>query len=265
MDGPGSRIAELVGTRGWLGGEAPPEFVETVLEDLRAQNAEDAPEAAVLERSVKRCYARWLYAGTGAEKLEERGRAYQELERYLFASARYLLRDAEEMRDATQRALTRVMEERGNCRDEASFLGWCQQVLVNDVRDMRRRAVKKETLAEGERYVKREILMGDLAPEREDVYDAPPLPGLREDGDPVAEEALRNPMFEALLYALRKCLEKERRVRVIVELFLNGKALLQVAQELGLSARNAQVIKQRALETLRECDDMKRLNADWTA
>jgi RNA polymerase sigma factor (sigma-70 family) len=158
-----------------------------------------------------------------------------------------------------------VLEGRDGCRDEASFLGWCKQVLVNDIRDMHRRQTFKSGSGDRESARTRELYIEELDSVPEDAYETPGEERRRDESSGVPEQALREPMLRALVWALQECLEKERRVRVIVELFLNSKPLAQVAEELGISARNTQIIKQRALERLRECPEMKELYADWTA
>lgn len=72
-------------------------------------------------------------------------------------------------------------------------------------------------------------------------------------------------MLEIFLETLRRCLKKEIRVRVLVELYFNDKSFVELAQELALSAVNIQVIKSRALQSLRECVEMKQLYATWHA
>ena len=50
-----------------------------------------------------------------------------------------------------------------------------------------------------------------------------------------------------------------------MEIFLNEKTVPELARELSESAVKLQMIKYRALETLRDCAEMKAVFQDWDA
>lgn len=247
----------------WQLAVPPEEFFQAVVWELRLKHSDPALiTAEKVERVVKRCYSRVLYRATGAAGTPEQARGYHELRVYLAACARHLLYDEQAEADTAQQAIANIIARHADCADADAFLGWCRQIAVNVVRDRHRRRVHAYKIGNDVNYLPRQVSFEEWGGEAE--------PGLRT-GDVAGEtgrilyDALRGPMYEALLKALWDCLEKASKVRVIVEIFLHGKSVPELARELSESALKIQMTKYRALETLRECKEMKKVFQDWDA
>lgn len=55
--------------------------------------------------------------------------------------------------------------------------------------------------------------------------------------------------------AIRRCLRSKRQQAVIIGLFLDLKGFKEVADTLGTTPQNVSVLKSRALERLRKCEE----------
>jgi len=261
-------ISQELAKHAWRLAEPQDEFCAAVRNELRALGSELAKaQPEQVTRSVKRCYARVLHTACGARDAKAYPRAYSELHAYLLAHARYLIPEQPEIaQDLTQQALIEILEHYGDCKHADRFLGWCKQILVNQHLARLRKQVRTHKTTKGKQYAKREISLEELTENAE----GEPEPRLTARElfarlDDVTQKTLREPMLEALAQTLRECLKKERRVRVIIELFFYDKTFSQLAQELGLTALNIQVIKSRALELLRQCLAMQQWRTDWYA
>jgi len=259
-------IARELSKRDWRLAEPCGEFAAAVGSELRAQGHDPAhAEAILIARMVTRCYSRVLYLACG-EKSAARERAYVELKAFLFAHARHLLpKEGEAAQDLTQKALLEILKHYADCKDGDAFLGWCKQILVHAHLDRLRKLSRTHKTPHGKQYTKRVLSLDAIAEQAE--ADEPRV--MTQDAlaqvQNVVGAALRAPMLEIFLETLRRCLKKELRVRVLLELYFNDKSFAELAQELALSAVNIQVIKSRALQSLRECVEMKQLYATWYA
>lgn len=260
-------ITQELAKHDWRLAEPLDEFCAVVQNELRALDAELAniqPEQVA--RIVTRCYTGVLHTACGARGADAYARAYAEVRAYLLAHARYLVPEQPEAaQDITQRALIEILEHYGECKDAERFLGWCKQILVRQHLTRLRQQVRTHKASAGPQYTKRETSLEELTEKEEEEGPRLTAHELFARIDEVTEKALREPMLETLLQTLRECLKKERRVRILVELFFHDKTFSQLAQELNLSALNVQVIKSRALELLRQCSAMQQWRADWYA
>ncbi len=250
--------ARVMGERGWNLVDPAGDFLQSIVDALRARYSEPetAPEAAI-ERAVVRQYCAVLHAACQAQDRARQQRAFDEVRNYLYPHAVYRLHNAETAHDAVQQALAKVWQKLGSCKDPGSFLGWADQVLLNVIRDLYREYYETRLTDRGAEYVPREIGLEQVSKQEErDVLT------LDASQNPVAL-ALGAPMRDALIATLRECLENERHVVIIVELFLNDKSFAEVGAALRASPLNVQVMKSRALARLRECPELRQLYREW--
>lgn len=248
--------------RGWtlVSTEA---LLPRVLEELRARFGEPAAILpATIQRATVRCYARVLFDSCGQDATQKQHRAFEELWDYLYPRAVYRLHDAHAAQDATQQTLVKIFQKRAMCRDAGNFLRWSEQILVREIIERFREQYERRLTERGIEYVPHEIGFEDLG---ENVNGESNQSGeiLADPKQDTPAAALTEPMREALVAALRACLQNERQVRVIVELFIHDKSFLEVSEQLQTTPLNVQVIRTRALKILRECAEMQRLIEDW--
>lgn len=142
--------------------------------------------------------------------------------RYVEAIYRFVLaqvRDREDAEDLTAESFARMIQGLGGFRHEASFKNWLYQIARNAVRNHRRAAGYRRTVA--------------LSPSLHDVEvsDAP--------ADGVEEDAV----VVALLQPLPP------RYRQVLELrFLVGLSIEETAKRMEISESNAKVLQHRALK-----------------
>lgn len=259
-------MGQVLAKYDWQLGQPPESFFDAVVWELRLKQTDlTALTTEQIERVVKRCYARVLYRASGAGDTAAQARAYQELGRYLLMCAHALLHDVQGEADVVQQALANVIARHAQCADEDAFLAWCRQIVVNTVRDRYRKLVRADKSGPETRYVRREVSIEEMSGENPDAEPTLTASHVAGEAERILQDALRGPMYEALVKALWHCLEKAHKVRVIVEIFLNDKKLPELAREWSEPAGNIQAIKARALETLRDCDEMKLVFQDWGA
>jgi RNA polymerase sigma factor (sigma-70 family) len=241
----------------------PDELLPRVVEELCARfNDVAAIPSNAIQRATVRCYARVLFEACGQDATQAQQRAFEELWDYLYPRAAYRLHDASAAQDATQQTLVKIFQKRVTCRDAGNFLRWSEQILVREIIERFREQYERRLTERGIEYVPHEIGFEDLgenvngdSKQTEETLEDP------KQDTPAA--AFTEPMREALVAALRACLQNERQVLVIVELFIQDKSFLEVAEQLQTTPLNVQVIRTRALKKLRECAEMQRLIEDW--
>lgn len=259
-------VALELGNRGWALVRAEDDFLAEVVGELGARYSHTAavtdPDIA---RATVRCYTRVLFDACGRDGTAEQRRAFDELWDYMYSHAVYRLHEQTAAQDALQETLGKVFEKRATCKDAGCFLGWCDQILRNVIAGRFRSEYQRVLTARGVEFERREISQaewdgGNVTGQEDQTGDS--VPDTMQD---TLKDALGGPMRDALLTALRDCLENERQVTVVLELFINDKNFLEVAELLRTSPLNAQVIKSRALQKLRDCPEMIQLYEDWLA
>jgi len=241
------------------------DFLARVIEELQTRYANaDAVPAAQLARATVRCYTRVLYHACDASNAHVKRRAFEEVWNHLYPRALYRLHDAGAAQDATQQTLETILQKRAQCRDAATFLGWCDQILANQINETFNAQFLKRVTERGAEYIAKEIELAELAggeanaATRTDEF-------LFDERQNTFVAAAHAPMRAALLATLRECLDNPRHITVLLELFFNDATFLQLAAQLQTSVMNVQVMKSRALQTLRDCLAMRQLYADWFA
>ncbi|MGB8647932.1 MAG: sigma-70 family RNA polymerase sigma factor [Anaerolineae bacterium] len=250
--------------RGWALGEPRGEFLERVVAGLQDhfRAPEDTPTGAI-KRATVRQYCQVLYDACGTPDLVRQERAFQEVWAWLFPHAMRRLGDETRSKDAVQQALIKIWEKRVECRNPGSFLRWCEQIMVNEAREMFRREYEKRRTEHGVKYVKKEIGIEDWISDQTKTGSnaEDKLAEVKNQGP--LETALYKSMHDTLIAVLEECLGNRRYARVIVELFWNDQTFGEVAAAMRTSPLNVQVMKSRALEKLRRCPDLELLYQDW--
>lgn len=253
-------VADELHTRGWTLAATDSAFLERVRTELRA--SQDSP--VEVRRAAVRCYSVILYEACGRDGTPAQRRAFQELWAYLYPRALFRIHDSTAAQDAAQQTLFKIYSRRTTCREPASFLRWCDQILLREIFDRFREQYEPRLTEQGTDYVPRAVGLEDPGAEMkgEDNSTADSVPDPNQD---TLRTALEGPMRAALLETLRDCLENDRHVRVIVELFILDQSFAEAARHLHTSPLNVQVMKSRALRKLRDCRGMQQLVEDWVS
>lgn len=259
----GAVVSRELQTRGWTLTVSPDAFLSKVIAELQARcNAPGDLTPAAIQRATVRCYARVMFDASGWDGTPQQQHAFLELWEYLYPRALYRLHDSSAAQDATQQALVKIFQKRITCRDPGSFLRWGEQILFHEISERFRSLYQRRLTERGYEYVAREIGIDDLgAGVNDESKESDPVLADPEQNTP--EAAFTEPMHNALLAAVRACLENERQVQVLVELFMSDKTFLEVAEQLQTTPLNVQVMRSRALKKLRDCAEMQRLVEDW--
>lgn len=250
---------------GWELAEPRAEFLERVAQSVSANGDPRTASELTLQRATVRCYCETLFEAGGAQRSAAQQRAFKELWDYLLPRALYRLHDGQMARDATQHALIKIWEKLATCSAPAGFLGWCDQILLNVVRDEFRARFEKRVTERGIEYVERNQDTYQMNGELTRDEASPPQPERKEPASDLLSDALRGPMRDALVAALHTCLENERLVQVVLDVFLEDKNYAEIARQMDTSPLNVQVMKSRALKKLRECSVLAQLYEDWSA
>lgn len=254
-------VQAILARRGWELAE-PDDLAQAVCDALAGRpgfSPETIP-ATVIERATIHHYCFVLYNACAQAGSYRQRRAFQELWQHLYRVALYKTHQAPVAQDCTQQALVNIWRHLDQCEDRGSFIGWCDQVLLNVIREYFRKQPRQNE--EGDEWVRRELdeaelgLSGELSERGELELDRVPIA----DG---YDQAVRAQMREQLIAALRECLRSEQHERVIVELFLNDKSTKQVADEMRTTPGNVLVMKTRALKKLKTCEPFNRLYEEW--
>ncbi len=255
-------VARELLARGWMIVTAE-ELTPRVIAELRARfNDSPVVPIAALQRATVRRYSRVLFDACGNDGAPEQRRAFEELWDYLYPRALYRLHDANKAQDATQQTLVKIFRKRTTCREPGSFLRWCEQVLLREIFERFREQYARHLTERGLEYVARETSLEELGA-KVDVESNQSEEFLADAKQDTSEQAFTEPMRDALVAALRACLQNERQVLLLIELFIHDKSFLEVAEQLQTTPLNVQVMRTRTLKKLRACGEMQRLFQDW--
>ncbi|HZQ08038.1 MAG TPA: sigma-70 family RNA polymerase sigma factor [Anaerolineae bacterium] len=256
-------VDQVLRDRGWSLVEDPAEFAREVCLEAEAQAAATGQDLPfVIERRTVNRYCRLLYAACGERDSQRQRTAFLEIWNYLYPIALYRLHGTNGAQDCTQQALVKIWRKRDQCRDPGAFLRWCDQVLLNECRDyLNKRYIRIET-DEGVKFVPQKVNLEDapMSQEKANAEESSPAPGSE---SPLLENSIQEERLRALVVALRVCLQNEKHVTVLVELFIHEKGFKQVAELLETTPLNVQVMKSRALKKLRECESFLQMYEEW--
>jgi RNA polymerase sigma factor (sigma-70 family) len=211
-------------------------LVEWVLGSIKATITR-----AEVERLAKTCYAIALYeACKQSDDPVKRDRGYRELHRFLFRSAykRWPGLERGVLEDGVQRALLLVYQQIESCRSPASFLGFASAKL-------------RQAMTEEFRRRQREMPV--------DPDDIIPEPTQSSSSQVQIE---REECRQALHVALGGLPEREQRA--IVQKLL-GFSDQEIADELGITANNVRVLRNRTIKRLRADPRLRPCLDFWTS
>jgi RNA polymerase sigma factor (sigma-70 family) len=234
---------------GWQLIEDESAFIDEALIEAQSRlpNHRRTLEQVIADAIVNRYNHLWYAACRENNTLRQR-RALEELHRYLFRAALYKTNPDRFMaEECAQEALILAWQRLHQVRDAGAFMRWASMILINL---MKRKLAKPSQEDELDRS-------------EEDSDEQPPQPSPL-DTQPAAPapSQLTQDSRTRLEAAIRKCLSSEQQVAVIIGLFLDERAFIELADQLNSSVANISVLKSRALDKLRECDDFMNIVED---
>jgi RNA polymerase sigma factor (sigma-70 family) len=261
-------VRRVLAKRGWelVADEAA--FIEEVLAEVqfRIQNSRRSLEKIIEDAAVNRYGYLWLAACRANGTLRQR-RAFTELHCYLYPIALYRANhDPYLAEESTQEALFSVWQHLDQVKDPGSFARWAGTIVSNKVKKQIEKLARKVVEDEsGEvTWQFKEILVAEPWVHRgvEDAGTAMRGMGNRPELPASQGPEMTKEMRARIEAALRRCLRSKQQQTVIIGLFLGEKSFQEVAAVLGTTPQNVSVLKSRALERLRKCEDFLKVLED---
>jgi DNA-directed RNA polymerase specialized sigma24 family protein len=223
------------------------EFAERVLACYRRFQQEAHTHKStddLVVRAVQHVYCIVLYKAVGMDKTPVQDRALDEIAAYVIPTIRHYLTDDDRIQECANNVRRIIWEKRGQVRDAGSFLYYAMIVA-------RHEALRIST------EHKQEILWSDLFPEDDDPDERETQLSERLLVAPSAwQETVENDLDQANWWEMliRRCLERSpARQEVFIELELRDKEVGEVAERLSIDASYVNVLKFRAIASLRKC------------
>lgn len=242
----------VLAERDWTLAQDSEQFLHEVRAEARQRlTAKRTFEEAVRLAVVNR-YCVLLYeACAGTDRARQR-RAFEELARHLERVASHKGQPPELVVEFRQRALKKIWENLNRLQDKGAFFDWCNQILLNEIADSYRKQKQQE------------ITWSELFGPEDDAEELleENVLNLRAPGQEYVKPE-QDELREQLSAVIRACLKNETQQQIIIELFLNEKSLLQVAEQFGLTLNHVNVHRFRALKTFRKCDEFNLWYQDW--
>lgn len=226
---------------------------------LKDGGAQEQVTADVIERAAIRRYCHVLYDACASKDRQVQERALQEVWHHLYHAGLFKTHDRERAKDAGQQALVNVWKHLDQCRDKGSFISWCNLILLNVVREQYRKATRRGGKGGTRNRVREELVLAEVGNSGEEVELADSRDGNAGGEDMPFGLAATSELHARLLVAIRACLESKDQRTVVIESFFNDRSFKELAQTLGTSPGNVQVMKSRALKKLRRCPGFVRL------
>lgn len=245
-------IERVLAERAWTLVQDLEPFVLEVSAAARQRHTAGRPFEEAVRLAMVNRYCVLLYDSCAGTDKERQRRAFEELARHLDRVASYKGQPTDRVADFRQRALKKIWGNLNRVQDKGAFFDWCNRILLNEIADYYRKQ-KQQEINWSELFETEddsgdqleETILALRAPEQE--YDMPERDELR----------------EQLITVLDACLKNETQRQIIIELFLNDKSLLQVAEQFGLTLNHVNVHKFRALKTLLKCNEFNLWYQDW--
>lgn len=225
----------IIGRYGWRGQWNEVEFIEEIVENMeqRHTHVRGKALAQIAEDAATFCYCGRWYTACRKEGTVEQHEAFDALWKYIYRSTLYKVRGDEDMaQEVAQLVLLSIWRSLDKVREPGAFIAYVRQAIVWQIP----KTVKAQKKVEGEELV-------------EDFPDSG-----AEDAIEGAEEETAS--VEELI---RRCLGSKDRQEVILEYFLRGKSISEIAQSLGKKVGTISVLKLRAIDQLRSCTEL----SDW--
>lgn len=256
------RIArQVLADRGWGLVRDEGAFIEEVLAEVqrRQQRSRLPPDKIIEHATINRYCHLWHEACQANGTLRQR-EALRELHRYLYRVALHYAGDDEYIaEESAQMALINIWRSLDDVVDPGSFLGFARMVVRREViAQLKKRARPGEETEDGEpAWEPREITEADLTfrGESEDAGSGMRGIGDRSDSSTRQGPEMTEELRDRLKAAIRQCLDNEKQQEAIIGLFFEEASGKEMAGALHTTPTYVSVLKGRALERLRECED----------
>lgn len=214
----------------WRGRWDEREFLEEIFTEIqrRQGRVRGRDQHQIAENAAIFCYSRRWYADCRKDGTVEQSIALSALWAHIYRSVFYKVRGNEEIaQEIAQQVLISVWKARDSVREPGVFIKFVLQAALRQIP----KTVRVMSADEEE-------LMDDF-------------PDEQEDNDQVVEDELSE--LEALI---RHCLPKKERQMVILEYFLSGRAIGDIAKIMGKKSGAISTLKTRSIDQLRNCPEM---------
>lgn len=252
---------QVLADRGWGLVQDEGVFVEEVLAEVRRRRQQSKlPLDKVIKHATVNRYCHLLHTACQSSDVLRQRRALRELYRYLYRVALYRANGDEYIaEESAQEALVNIWRALENVVDPGSFLGFARITVSREVTaQFEKRSEEIEETDSGEPARKpREIPEADLT-FRGGVEDADL--GAQGGGgrfDPAARQGpeMTDEMRDRLEAAIRECLDNEQQQEVVIGMFFDEASGKEMAGILRTTPAYVYVLKHRAVEYLRECEE----------
>lgn len=223
-------LGRAISRYGWRRRWDEGEFLEEIFTEIQRRQREvrGREQHQVAENAAIFCYSRRWYADCCREETVEQSIALSALRAHIYRSVFYKVRGNEEIaQEIAQRVLVSVWKARDSVREPGVFIGFVLQSALRQIP----KTVRVMSTDEEE-------LMEDIPEEQENNEQI--------EADELSE-------LEALI---RHCLPKKERQMVILEYFLSGRAIGDIAKMMGKKGGAISTLKTRSIDQLRNCPEM---------
>lgn len=230
-----STLETIIGRYGWRGQWNEVELIGEIVENMEQRRAHVRGKTLtqIAENAATFCYCQRWYAACRKDGALEQHEAFDALWKYIYRSTLYKVRGDEDIaQEVAQQVLLSIWRSLDKVREPGAFVAYVRQAIVWQIP----KTMRSQAKVEGEELV-------------EDFPDSGAeemLEGAEEDMADVEE-------------LIRRCLPSKDRQAVILEYFLRGKSISDIAQSLGKKVGTISVLKLRAIEQLRSCTEL----SDW--
>lgn len=238
-------VPEVLARRGYKLVVDQVAFIAEVFGEAQARlpNNRRSVEKIVEDAVVNRYGFIWHEACRAAGTLRQR-QAFEELHHYLYPIAlHHAGREVPAAEDSAQAALFIVWQQLDRIKDPGAFARFASVIVYHEVL---RRLKETDGIARESDGLQLEDMPDDPNQSKRTLPESQAQPT---SGVTIESRA-------ALEVAIRDCLPKAPYAAVIIELFLNEKGFVQVADELHTTVQNVWVLKSRALKQLKKCQNL---------
>lgn len=198
-----------------------------------------------IARAAKNVYCTLLYQAYRQDGADRQLHAMTEAKRFVYRRLLVMTDGDEALADeCAQDAVSQAWLHWHDVRDPGSFLGYILRIGVNGVLAARRHEARQERTSDTGTEQPDDSEFGRWNVQLEQMIEM--------------NELLRQ-VYETIL----RCLSRAEEVRVVVEHVLLGKSYKELAESWGRRAGYLHLLKFRALKNLQNCEEFRRLRAEW--
>jgi len=262
----------LLQQRDWRLVSRVEEFIKQVAGEIGSQVKTAAPASnfqELVRLTVFRQYSSVLYGACRERSSVQQQRAFEEIWAYVYPIVLNRLHHPDRAQECAQRTVVKIWQKLNQCRDARSFLHWVAVAAINEYRDVMRSEFRSsdtalaDTNGQPQKWERRFEVESDSAPR--DTQSA--HVGLEKTGASVRalgprldDATTRSRLVQTIQHCLAASLAQQA---VILELFLNERGVKETADQLHTTVGNIYVLKARALQTLRNCEQFMSVLEDW--